>query len=286
MKLDFRLRSLMLIPANRDNFIEKALELDADMLLMDCNATVADEEKSLARENIKRFMQVARHHDRLVCAQINSFESRWFLDEVIELAEAGVDAFMSSDIRGRRDVAFLHRLLTSVEVKLGIAPRLGIVPLITSPIGLMNLAEICETSDRVVAVSFGCDEYLGDSSEVSDTQLISLEEARRQVVEPALSAGVIPIDHACDPGQGIDTLRQEVRTAREMGFMGKIVVHPSQLEIVNEGFDDKESRILQAHRVLNLYRRAIRSNQATTGHSPEVVKQAIDIINKQSTVFK
>lgn len=285
MKLDFQLRSLLLIPANKDNFIEKALELDADMLLMDCNVSVADEEKTIARENIKRFMHVARHHDRLVCAQVNSFESQWFLDEIIVLAEAGVDAFMSSDIRNQRDVTFLHRLLTSVEVKLNLDRQLGIVPLITSPIGLMNLAEICEASDRIIAVSFGCDEYLGESNKVDDTQLISLDEARKQVVEPALNAGVIPIDHAYDDHHDIAGLEREVKEASEIGFMGKIVVHPSQLKIVNEGFDDKESKILRANRVLNLYRQALK-NHRDVPHSPEIVKQAIDTINKQSTVFK
>ena len=190
------LRSLMFVPAHNIKLLESSVNKDVDVLLLDIEDSVQPEEnKEVARKNIREWVTDKRFKNKLVFPRVNDRESGHLLKDVYELTIEGVDGFMYPKSKKGEDVYFFDKLLETIEYEKGIPQgTFKIIPLIETAAAVLNAQEICRASSRVIAIAYGCEDFIADLGGVHDKEGMSLFTPRAIIAMAAKANGIIPVD--------------------------------------------------------------------------------------------
>jgi len=259
------LRTLLSIPGNRQNMIEKARALPADVLVLDLEDSVPVPEKTKARAIVKDSIAGLGRRGQKVFVRINSLTSGHAQLDLEAVIVPGIDGISlpkpKSGDEVRKAVAIVERLESEREIKHG---HIKLIPWIETARGLLNAFDIASASPRVVGVSFGAEDFTLDTglrrSEEGDELLVP----RIMVVIAAKAAEVIAIDTPYNDFNDAKGLLREASIARNLGFEGKFVIHPSQIDPVNQVFRPTEEEIAQAKRIDGAFKAAEAQGFAST----------------------
>ena len=189
------MRSLMFVPAHNTKLLESALRRDADALFLDIEDSVPAFDKQIARDNIKQFVNRPEAKNLLIFPRVNDRESGELLKDLYQLSIPGITGFVYPKSVKEEDVYFVGKLLETIEYekKLPIG-TFKLIPLIETTGAIVNIKEICTACTRVIAVAFGCEDYVTDLCGHHDPEGISIFYARNAIVNAARAAGILPID--------------------------------------------------------------------------------------------
>ncbi|WP_235219086.1 HpcH/HpaI aldolase/citrate lyase family protein [Sphingobium sp. C100] len=225
----------LFIPANRPGLFEKASKSGTEAIIIDLEDAVAPSAKEEAR---RRLVEVALPSvTRIV--RVNAIGTPWHADDVAALSGLDIDAVMLPKCESAEDVAFLAG-------KLGRAVQ--IIALIETAVGIVNAAAVAASPD-VSRLAFGSIDFCADIG--CATGWDSLLHARSAIVLASrLGSVAAPIDGVT---LGLhDTVRaqQDARRAAQLGFSGKMCIHPSQVAAVQAGFAPRDEEVAWARRVV------------------------------------
>lgn len=242
------LRSLLFVPGDRPDRFEKALSMDADAVVVEWEDGVRPENKVVARQNTLEFLQ----QDFGVTAsvvRVNSLDS--------EFAEADLaavrhwprlpDFLMMPKVESPKDATHWERVF---DKHADANATSALIALVETPLGIHRLWDIAHSSRRLAALSFGPVDL--STALGANPSWESLLLARTSVVMAAAGASMMALDGPCLQLDDDESVRAESRRARELGFNGKLVVHPSQLEAVNEVFTPSADELSHALRLLDI----------------------------------
>jgi citrate lyase subunit beta / citryl-CoA lyase len=248
------MRSLMFVPGHDEKLLSKAGNSAADVLLLDLEDSVQPtKNKDLARERIKEHVTAGVFDSYTLFPRVNDRESGHLLKDVQALTIDGIDGFMYPKSQTAEDVAFFSRLLETIEYEKGFpVGRFKIIPLIETSGAVLNCSEICQASDRVVAIAFGCEDYLTDLGGVKDIEGRSIHTARALIAMAAKSNNVIPIDTVHIDVHNLEDLEYNLKIASEMGFEGMLALHPKEIELAHRYFTPSSELVTQARTMLHL----------------------------------
>lgn len=157
------MRSLMFVPAHNQKLLDSSVKRDADVLLLDIEDSVPITEKQQARDNIKEFVKRNDLNGKLIFPRVNDRESGELLKDAYQLTIEGVHGFMYPKAIKGEDIYFFGKLLETIEFEKGIpVGTFKIIPLIETAGAVMNIQDICKACTRVIAVAFGCEDYVTD----------------------------------------------------------------------------------------------------------------------------
>lgn len=197
MTNDYLMRSLMFVPAHNDKLLDSALRRDADVLLLDIEDSVQPAgNKQKARDNIKKYLAEGKLENRIVFPRVNDRESGHLLQDVYQLTLKGITGFMYPKARKGEDIYFFGKLLETIEAEKNI-PRytFKIIALIETPGAVINIQDICTACpERLVAVAFGCEDFMTELGGKHDDKSDSIFTARAMIAMGAKANKVIPID--------------------------------------------------------------------------------------------
>lgn len=290
MQEDYLLRSLMFVPAHNQKLLDSAVRRDADVLLLDVEDSVPVFDKQLARDNIKAFVSRDDLKDKLVFPRINDRESGELLKDLYQLTIEGVNGFMyPKSIKGE-DVYFVGKLLETIEYEKHIpVGTFKLIPLIETAGAVVNIKDICTASPRVVAVAFGCEDYVTNLQGVHDDEGKSIFFARNMIVNAARFAGIQPIDTVHIKVHDLEDLEKEVKLAKDLGFEGMLVLNPKELPIVHQYFSPSEEEVAWAAEMVELAEEAAREGKGVAVKDnkfigPPMVKMARIILAKHKKI--
>ncbi|TDK47311.1 HpcH/HpaI aldolase/citrate lyase family protein [Algoriphagus formosus] len=248
------MRSLMFVPAHREKLLESAINRSADVLLLDLEDSVQPaENKVIARKNIKKWVSEGKFTDFLVFPRVNDRESGELLRDAYELTIEGIHGFMYPKSKKGEDVYFFDKLLETIEYEKGIpVGTFKIIPLIETAAAVLNAQEICQASDRVVAIAYGCEDFIADLGGIHDEEGQSLFTPRALIAMAAKAHGILPIDTVHINVHDLEELEQNLRVARNLGFEGMMVLNPKELELVHRYFSPSAKEIKDAEEMLQL----------------------------------
>lgn len=247
-------RSLMFVPAHNDRLIESAIKSKADVLLLDVEDSVQpSENKALARKNIKELVSSGTADRYIICPRINDVESGHILDDLLELSLPGIWGFMYPKSQGQEDIFFIDKLLASIEAKKNLPKgSFNLLPLIETTSAVLNAREICQASNRVKGIAFGCEDFVTDLGGIHDPAGNSLFTARALIAIAAKSEGVVPIDTVHINVHDLTDLEQNLKLAKNLGFEGMLALHPKELDLVNRYFSPSKEEVQSAKELLKL----------------------------------
>ncbi|MCR9080854.1 MAG: CoA ester lyase [Cyclobacteriaceae bacterium] len=248
------MRSLMFVPAHREKLLESAINRSADVLLLDLEDSVQPaENKVIARENIKNWVSEGKFADFLVFPRVNDRESGELLRDAYELTIEGIHGFMYPKSKKGEDVYFFDKLLETIEYEKGIpVGTFKIIPLIETAAAVLNAQEICQASDRVIAIAYGCEDFIADLGGIHDEEGQSLFTPRAIIAMAAKAHGILPIDTVHVNVHDLEELEQNLKVAKNLGFEGMMVLNPKELELVHRYFSPSAKEIKDAEEMLKL----------------------------------
>lgn len=251
MNKSYLMRSLMFVPAHNKRLLESSLRRDADVLLLDIEDSVPKSEKQIARDYIKEFVKRSDAHERVIFPRVNDRESGELLKDLYQLTISGVSGFMYPKSNKEEDVYFVGKLLETIEYEKNIPiGTFKLIPLIETTGAVVNIKEICSACSRVVAVAFGCEDYVTDLGGKHDANGDSIFFARNAIVNAARYAGIIPIDTVHIKVHDLIDLEKNLIVGKNIGFEGMLVLNPKELDLVHKYYSPTDDEVIWATEML------------------------------------
>jgi citrate lyase subunit beta/citryl-CoA lyase len=255
---DARLRrSLLYVPGNMPSMLQNIPVFGSDAVIIDLEDAVPHGEKDAARRLVRRFLEGYRERDKEILVRINALDTPWGHDDLAEVLPALPDGVRLPKADTAEVVERLDTTLTEHEETLGVEiGRFRILPSIESALGVIHCIDIAAASTRILGLAFGAEDYTA-SMEIDRTPGgEELMNARARVVWAAKAAGVQAIDSIFADVSDAEGLRRETEKVKALGYTGKSLVNPRQIEVVHEVFAPKPEEIGWALQVIEAIQRA------------------------------
>lgn len=290
MNENYLMRSLMFVPAHNQKLLDSSLRRNADVLLLDIEDSVPPVDKQTARNNIIEFVKRPEAQGKVIFPRVNDRESGELLRDLYQLTVDGIAGFMYPKSEKEEDVYFVGKLLETIEYEKGLPiGTFKLIPLIETAGAVVNIKEICTACSRVVAVAFGCEDYVTNLKGKHDSDGKSIFFARNMIVNAARSAGILPIDTVHIKVHDLEDLERNLILSKNLGFEGMLVLNPKELSLVNQYFSPSEEEIEWAKEMIQLANEAKEEGKGVAVKDnkfigPPMLKMANAIINKNNLI--
>lgn len=245
-------RSLLFIPGNNDRFLKKSTSLHPDILCYDLEDSVPSSEKEGARRLVGA--QLASQEENKLCpiyVRTNSVDSGMIDSDLESILGNKLDGIVLPKIGNSKEVMQVIDKIHIIGSKRKLASRIQIIPSIETARGVVNANSIAAAHEDVVALVFGVFDYLYDmdiDSEYDDS--ISYYYARSKIPVDAKAAGIGALDGIWQKVSDLDGLAVDAKVAKNLGYSGKTLIHPSQINTVHDIFQPTKKQIEWAKKVV------------------------------------
>lgn len=253
MALKQPLRTLLFVPGNKQKMLEKARTANADAVILDLEDGVPVSEKEAARATVRRALEEGGFGPQVIL-RVNGFVTGLTEGDLKGAFGPGVVAICLSRAEGLADTLRLAPLITEVEqIHRREAGTVSIVAMIETARGVLHAYELAEGCLRVRALCLGGEDLAHDLGAVRTKSGEELAQARGQLLLAARASSVLAIDTIWTDLNDKEGLRAEAHRAREMGFSGKLIIHPDQAVPVHEAFTPTAKEVAHARRVVEAF---------------------------------
>ncbi len=259
-------RSNLAVPGSSTKMLEKAKGLPADQVFMDIEDAVAPLAKPDARKNIVAALNEGGYDGKVRSVRVNDWTTEWTYADVIEVvsgAGANLDCIMLPKVQGPEQIQALDMLLTQIEKSEGLeVGRIGIEAQIENAMGLIKVDEIAAASPRVETIIFGPADFMASINmkslvvgeqppgyDVGDAYhyiLMRILMAARAYDKQAIDGPYLQI-------KDTDGYKRVAGRSAALGFDGKWVLHPGQIDVANEVFSPTQDDYEHAELILDAY---------------------------------
>jgi citrate lyase subunit beta / citryl-CoA lyase len=255
-------RTWMFIPGNQQRRLRKVKELDADVFIYDLEDSVPYSEKDRARQIVANCILEYSHLQNFV--RVNDINTDYFLKDIQSVFVKGLKGIVLPIVNGPEDILRVETILDELEdIHRIMKGSTSVVPLIESALGIYYSVEIAKSSTRINHLAFGAIDYTLDINATITPSGMELLYARSQLVIASRVAGIeAPIDTVFMDVNDNTSLKHESKFVKELGFQGKLSIHPNQISIINEVFTPSEAEIMEAKEVISAFNRANKEGKA------------------------
>ncbi len=256
------LRSLLFAPANHARHAARVFESGADAAVLDLEDAVPPAGKVAARASA--LAALARPRACAGYVRINSFATPWCHGDLVAVVAAGTDGVVLPKAESGEQLRSLDWLIGNLERERGLpVGAIDLLPLVETARGIIALEGICSASPRVRRVAFGGGDYTLDLGLTWTVAEDELAFARARLVHCARVAGIEPpIDTVLLQLRDGERFRTSAARARQLGFQGKLCIHPDQVAIANEAFAPTAAEIARARAVVAAFEAAEEAGSA------------------------
>lgn len=240
-----RIRSLLFVPGDSPRKLASAVDVSADALILDWEDAVAETNKISARATTRKAMAVLAASGTKVLIRLNAAASGLFEGDCAAIRECMPDGVVIPKCESARDVERLLPELPDGTV---------VLPLIESPLGVLNAATIAAASSRIAALLFGAEDYSVATRIMRTPGEPELAFARSSVVNAARATDVEVFDSPLMQYTDLDAVRRGAWRSRRLGFSGQAAIHPRQVAVINEVFSPSQEEIDNAKAVVARFR--------------------------------
>ena len=266
------LRSLLFVPGNKDNMLDKALGFRPDAFVPDMEDSVPTAEKDNARNTIAGYLPKLADSGVPIIPRVNSLDTGWAADDLAAVIGPHIYGISIGKINEPADIDEVSELIGDLERDAGLDDgRIKMIPWLESAKAIVHCYDICVASPRLVAVAFGGEDFTHDMGieRLEDESEVAF--ARNQLCIAARAAEILALDTPYFRFKDEDGLRANSAAARQCGFKGKFAIHPAQIDAINETFSPSAKEIEYARRVVQAFEEAERSGRGSTSLEGKVI---------------
>jgi citrate lyase subunit beta/citryl-CoA lyase len=257
-------RSLIFVPGNRIRFVEKAKTLAADIICFDLEDSVPENEKHAARGIIAETLLARRQeYSGHVYVRTNSPESGLVSDDLKAILQKGIDGIVVPKVNDACEMLEIkkHIVMLEKERKTG---KIALMPSIETARGVVNAYLVASADERIKALVFGVFDFLYDMRlDYDEHDPVGYSYVRAKIPVDARAAGVHAIDAIWQKIDDIDGLTKDATMARRLGYSGKSIIHPCQIEPVHKVFRPSKNEVDWAKKVVQALGQAMKKGIGT-----------------------
>jgi len=244
-------RSCLYVPGANARALEKAKSLPADLFVLDLEDAVAPEAKADARQAIRKAVHKRAYGAREVVIRVNGLETEWGQDDLEMAASAGVDGALVPKVTSGDDVRFVDQLLNDA----GASPNLDLWVMIEMPLAILNINEIVATSTdtRLTGLVMGTNDLAKEYNAVPTPDRSAFMYSLSAALVAARAYRLSAIDGVYNDINNDTGLAAECEQGRVLGFDGKTLIHPAQIETANRVFSPSEAELSHAKEVIEAF---------------------------------
>ena len=248
-------RSILYVPADNDRALAKIVALDCDAVVIDLEDAVAPEAKAAARQNMMRFLAAWRGDGPTMVVRVNPLSGEWGGADLEAAAVAGAAAILLCKVDGPRDIQHADDALDRLEAD----PRTALWAMVETPKALFNLGAIAalglNPGTRLTALVAGTNDLAKETGVLATPDRRYLQAWLLQIVAAARAAGLSAFDGVMNDFGDPERLESECMEGRNMGFDGKTLIHPAQIQAANRIFSPTAGEIAEADAIVAAFGR-------------------------------
>ena len=278
----------MFVPGNNPGMMADAHIYGPDSIMLDLEDSVTMAEKDAARLLVYNELKTIDYGDTEMVVRINPLNTPYGKKDVEAVVKAGVDVIRMPKTETADEVREVEEEILKWETELGCVGRTKIMAAIESALGIVNAYPIATASKRMMGIALGAEDYCanlktqrtqGDNPNFG----IELLQARQMIVVAARAAGIDALDTVYSNLNDMDTFRREVELIKALGFDGKSIINPRQIEIINEVFAPKQKDIEKALKILAAIKEAEAKGSGVIAVNGKMVDKPV-VIRAQHTI--
>jgi citrate lyase subunit beta/citryl-CoA lyase len=240
------LRSVLYMPSSNAKALEKAKTLPIDGVIFDLEDAVAPDAKPEARDAAAAAVSSGAYGKRTLTIRVNGIGTEWHDADLAAAAEAGPHGIVVPKVGSADEV----RSLVAAMEKAGAPDQTKLWAMVETPEAIFNVREIAAASDRLAVLVMGTNDLVKELYAEHVSGRGPLQTALSLSVLAARAAGVAILDGVYNDVKDLDGFVAECRQGREMGFDGKTLIHPGQVEGANEAFAPSEQAVQDARGIV------------------------------------
>jgi citrate lyase subunit beta/citryl-CoA lyase len=245
-------RSVLYMPGANTRALEKARSLAADALIFDLEDAVAPDAKGVARANVAAAARSKSYGKREIVIRCNGLATPWGKEDVAAIASSGADAILVPKVESAADVTAIVSLLDQA----GAPASMMVWAMMETPKGILRAEAIAGSHPRLALFVMGTNDLVKDMRARHTPTRLPLVTALGLGMLAARAYGLTILDGVYNDIQDVEGFKAVCRQGVEMGFDGKTLVHPSQVEPCNEIFAPSAAELHAAGKIVAAFKAA------------------------------
>lgn len=249
-----------------------------DCLVYDLEDSVPISEKDVARHLVFNLIKYQRPVGKYVVVRVNGVYSEFIEEDLEAIVRARPDAIRIPKVEYPHEVEKVANIITAIEKDAGI--EVGSTEIwcnIESYLGVINAQKIAEADERVVALALGAEDFTASMKAQRTKSGLEIFYARSAILMACRAAGIEAIDAVFSDINDVEALKEDVTLTRNLGFDGKTVIHPRQIDIINSYFTPSKKEINYALRVLEAVEEGKRNHTGAVALDGSMIDKPMEL---------
>ena len=244
-------RSMMFLNCQKPGLIKDPYIYKPDSIMLDLEDAVAENQKDAARYSLYHALQEIDYRGVERVVRINGLDTPHWKEDIRVCVAGGADTIRIAKTESAQDVHTVEEHVLAAEREFG-RPEGStlLMAALESCQGVLNALEVCKSSDRLIGIALSGGDYTKDLQTVITGTGVELQGARQQMIIAARAAGVQCWDTVFTNLDAMDVFEEEVKMIKMMGFDGKSLVNPRQIDVVHKIFTPTQKEIIFAEKVV------------------------------------
>lgn len=271
-------RTMMFVPGNNPSMMQDAYIYGADSLMLDLEDSVTLAEKDAARRLVYHALKEVNYGTTEMVVRINPLNTPYGVKDIEAVVKAGVDVIRMPKTETAEEVREVEAEIERVEREIGVpVGKTQIMAAIESALGVINAYSIATSSKRMMGIALGAEDYCANLKTNRSKDGAELLLARETIVVAARAAGIDALDTVFSDMNDMETFKNEVAFIKKLGFDGKSIINPRQIDIVHEIFAPSQKEIDKARLILNAIKEAERKGSGVISLNGKMVDKPVVI---------
>ena len=244
-------RSMLFVPGSNAAMISNTFIYKPDSIMFDLEDAVALKEKDSARILVAHALQHPLYQEIETVVRVNPLDSEFGLNDLNAVVRAGVDVVRMPKTETAQDVVDMDLAITEIEKACG--REVGstkMLAAIESPLGITQANQIATASKRLIGIALGAEDYVRNLKTERSPEGIELLFARCSILQSARAAGIQAFDTVYSNANNEEGFLKEAALIKQLGFDGKSLVNPRQIELLHNLFAPTQKDVDQAEKII------------------------------------
>jgi citrate lyase subunit beta/citryl-CoA lyase len=242
-------RSILYMPSSNERALEKAKTIACDGLILDLEDAVAPDAKSAAREAACAAAASGAYGRRELTIRVNGIGTQWHDADLSAAAQAGPDAVVVPKVNSAAEV---HRLVAALE-KAGAPDRTRLWAMIETPVAILDALAIATADERLAVLVMGTNDLVKELYAEHVPGRGPILPSLHTALLAARAAGISIVDGVYNDVKDLDGFLAECEQGRQLGFDGKTLIHPGQVDGANRAFAPSEEAVAEARGLIQAW---------------------------------
>ncbi|WP_192901549.1 citrate (pro-3S)-lyase subunit beta [Rodentibacter pneumotropicus] len=269
-------RSMLFVPGSNAAMLSNSFIYKPDSIMFDLEDAVALKEKDTARLLVAHALQHPLYQEMETVVRVNPLDSEFGLLDLNAVVRAGVDVVRMPKTETAQDVIDMDREITEIEKACG--REIGstkMLAAIESPLGITQANQIATASQRLTGIALGAEDYVRNLKTERSADGIELLFARCSILQAARAAGIQAFDTVYSNANNEEGFLQEASLIKQLGFDGKSLINPRQIELLHNLFAPTQKDVEQAKRIIEAAEEAERQGSGVVSLNGKMIDAPI-----------